>query len=221
MFLSILLWVGAFLIAAAVVLLFVRRRLALQVFIAALIMIAVAIAWPTGEERASVRRTHLDEAMPVWQFSEHHATRVAASPERVFQAIYAVTPNEILLFRTLTAIRRLGQPAPPSIMNAPENEPLLDLATRTSFRYLANDPPRELVVGTIIVPPRRVLATMNFLVTPDGRGGSLLSTETRVVADSDSVRRRFSLYWRIIRPGSDIIRRMWLRAIKKRAEVIR
>jgi len=220
MFLSVLLWAGAFFIAAAVVLIFVpRMRLfALLIAIAASLMMTVAIAWPVREERVAKPVTHLDQAMPVWQFSERHATRVAASPERVFQAIRAVTPNEILLFRTLTSIRRMGRPGPANIMNAPENEPLLQLATRTSFRYLADDPPRELLLGTILVPPHVILATMNFLVTPDGHGGSLVSTETRVFAESEYAVHRFSLYWRIIQPGSDIIRRMWLRAIKKRAE---
>jgi len=28
------------------------------------------------------------------------------------------------------------------------------------------------------------------------------------------------LYWRVIYPGSALIRRMWLRAIKKRAEAL-
>lgn len=220
MFLSFALYGGLFLIAVAPLLLIarrVRRFAGMAVLIGALFAI-LAVAWPVQEQRAAVRTTHLDDAMPVWQFSEQHATRVAATPERVFEAIRAVTPNEILFFRTLTAIRRIGRPTPPNILNAPENEPLLHLATRTSFRYLADDPPRELVVGTVIVPPRAVLATMNFLVKPDGQGGSLLSTETRVFADSVSARRNFSLYWRIIHPGSDIIRRMWLRAIKKRAE---
>jgi hypothetical protein len=59
---------------------------------------------------------------------------------------------------------------------------------------------------------------MNFLVTPDGRGGSNVSTETRVFAATEPMRRRFAVYWRIIHPGSDIIRRSWLRAIKERAE---
>ncbi len=218
MFLSILLWGGVFLLAGALVLMLVWRRLALLTLIAASLMITIAIAWPAREERVATRMTHLDEAMPVWQFSEQHATHVAASPQRVFEAIRAVTADEILLFRTLTAIRRMGRPLPEGILNAPKSEPLLQIATRTGFRYLADDPPRELVVGTIIVPPRAVLTTMNFLVTPDGKGGSLLSTETRVFADSVSAQRRFSLYWRVIHPGSDIIRRMWLRAIKRRAE---
>lgn len=56
------------------------------------------------------------------------------------------------------------------------------------------------------------------LITSDGRGGSNLSTETRVFADNAAGVRQFAVYWRMIHPGSDSIRRMWLRAIKRRAE---
>jgi hypothetical protein len=59
---------------------------------------------------------------------------------------------------------------------------------------------------------------MNFLVRPDNHGGSTISTETRIYANTPAALRQFVVYWRIIHPGSDIIRRMWLRAIKQRAE---
>jgi hypothetical protein len=65
--------------------------------------------------------------------------------------------------------------------------------------------------------PGFVLAAMNFAVAPDGPGRSIVSTETRVFANSPTARRRFAAYWRIIYPGSAIIRRMWLRAIQRRA----
>ena len=222
MLLSFAVYAGLVTIAAALLLLIRRDTRAIAGFCALLgvILIIVALAWPVRSERSNGAATHLDRAMPEWQFREQHATHVAAPPERVFASIRPVTADEIWLFRTLTAMRRLGRTSPPGVMNAPKSEPLLDIATRTSFRYLDMDPPREIVIGTIIVPPRAVLATMNFLVTPDGRGGSLLSTETRVLAANDSFARRFAIYWRIIRPGSDIIRRMWLRAIKKRAESV-
>jgi uncharacterized SAM-binding protein YcdF (DUF218 family) len=58
---------------------------------------------------------------------------------------------------------------------------------------------------------------MNFLIAPDGPDGSVVSTETRVFATSPAARRRFAAYWRVIYPGSAIIRRMWLRAIRRRA----
>jgi hypothetical protein len=52
----------------------------------------------------------------------------------------------------------------------------------------------------------------------DLRGsGILLTTETRFVATDDATRRLMSRYWRIIRPGSNLIRTEWLRAIRRRA----
>lgn len=217
--LSVVLYVGLLLIAAAIVLVISRRtrRFAGVTALIGFAMVIAAIFWPAPVHHASPSATHLDQAMPAWQFNEVHSIHVNAPPQKVFASIGPVTAGEIRFFRTLIAIRRLGRPLPPGILNAPENESLLDLATRTSFRYLANDPPRELVVATIIVRPRAVIATMNFLVTPEG-DGSRLSTETRVYANTDSARRRFAVYWRVIHPGSDIIRRSWLRAIKRRAE---
>jgi hypothetical protein len=176
--------------------------------------------------------------MPRWQIRERHIVPIAAPPEKVFAAIHAVRADDIFLFRTLIAIRRCGQTGPESIMNPPEQKPILDVATQTTFVLLAEEPPRELVIGTIVAAPPQArfaggltpelfqaelpqgvaLATMNFLVTPDDRGGSLVSTETRIYANSKAAARRFAIYWRVIHPGSDIIRRMWLRAIKQRAE---
>lgn len=103
---------------------------------------------------------------------------------------------------------------------------------------LAEDPDREVVVGTLVVAPagfrprgrptpdgfKRLSdagfakATMNFRVEPDGAGGSHVTTETRVFATDAASRRRFAAYWRVIYPGSALIRRMWLRAIRQRAE---
>jgi len=190
---------------------------------------------PASESRIADRRTRLDEFAPAWQFGEVHTRAITAPPERVFDAIRRVTADEIAFFNLLTWIRRGGRPQPPGILNAGVDKPLLDLATKTSFVWLANDPPRELVVGTVIAAPKGtrgrltpevfrrtlspgfVLATMNFVVTPDGRGGSNVLTETRVFANSPGARRLFAVYWRTIYPGSAIIRRMWLRAIERRA----
>lgn len=198
-------------------------------------LIAIGMLLPAPTSRASRPRTRLDELAPTWQFREHHARTIAAPPARVFAAIRAVRADEILLFRTLTWIRRGGRELPESILNAGDSVPILDVATRTGFTLLAEDAPRELVIGTIVVrppwvrveatpevfrrpmPPGYALAAMNFLVEPDGAGRSRVSTETRVVATSNGARRRFAMYWRLIYPGSALIRRMWLRAIARQA----
>jgi hypothetical protein len=197
-----------------------------------------ALFWPLGEKEATTHSTKLDDWMPRWQVDERHTLEVAAAPDKVFSAIRAVRADEIVLFRTLIAIRRCGQSGgPESILNAPEEKPLLDVATQTTFVLLEEEAPRELVVGTVIaaprdararrltpdlfretLPPGVVLATMNFVVQPNNSGGSTVSTETRIHANSVPSLRQFGVYWRVIHPGSDIIRRMWLRAIKQRAE---
>jgi hypothetical protein len=171
--------------------------------------------WPVSESRVASQTTHLDHAMPRWQFNEVHDIHVDADPHRVYDAVRAVRANEIALFKTLTSIRRGFRHSEESILNPTNDAPLLDVATRTTFRYLADDPPREIVVGTCIGPG--IDATMNFLIVPEGRG-CRLTTETRVFAADARGARIFAGYWRAIHPGSDIIRRMWLRAIKCRAE---
>lgn len=195
----------------------------------------VALFLPAFDERAAAKTSRLDEFVPVWQFNEVHSIRIAAPPPVVFAAIRAVRADEITLFRTLTWIRRFGQPLPPGVLNAGNREGLLDVAVKGGFVWLANDPPHEVVVGAVIVAPRGphrttvpvmfrenpgpgfVLAAMNFTIAADGQDRSLVTTETRVFASSSSVRRRFAAYWRVIYPGSAIIRRMWLRAIERRA----
>jgi hypothetical protein len=198
-------------------------------------LVGIGLSLPAPESRVGKKETRLDEFVPVWQFSERHTIRIDAPPARVFAAIKSVRANEIALFNTLTWIRRGGRGAPESILNAGDTAPVLDVATRNGFIYLADDSPREVVVGTVVVAPPGVrskltpqqfktelapgfaMAAMNFLVTPDGPNTSIVSTETRVFANSATARRRFARYWRIIYPGSALIRRMWLRAVKRRA----
>ncbi len=76
--------------------------------------------------------------------------------------------------------------------------------------------------------PGFALAAMNFrledCVTPPNAPAAstsspctLLTTETRVYATDARTRRAFTRYWRVIYPGSSLIRAMWLRAVATRA----
>jgi hypothetical protein len=211
------------------------RARALGIAAAGMLLGGIGLFLPVSESRVTRVERRLDEFAPAWQFREVHSIRVAAPPARVFEAITSVRADEILLFRTLTWIRRAGRPLPAGILNAGDRESLIDVATRSGFVRLADDAPRELVIGSVVMsppgtrgvltpevfriplPPGFALATMNFAIEADGSGGSVVSTETRVFANSPSARRRFAAYWRVIYPGSAIIRRMWLRAIVRRA----
>ena len=171
------------------------------VFVAAtgVLLATVGLSLPAPESRVTRVKTRLDEFAPVWQFSEFHTITIAAPPARVFEAIERVRADEIFLFRTLTWIRRGGQPLPESILNAGEHESLIDVATRSGFVGLAYDYPRELVIGTVVMAPPGtrepltpqifqtplpagfVLASMNFVVTQDGASGSVAIPVTKLV----------------------------------------
>lgn len=210
----------------------------------ALVMLLTGVALAQGvrlitpSSQTSTERHGIDEFTPVFQFREYHETAVAAPPERVFDAIKTVNANEIGLFRAFTWIRRFGQDGPESIMNPPDDQPILDVAVRTGFLLLQDRSPHEVVVGTVLLTPRGVsrkefstpdhfkqisqpgfaIAAMNFRVEPTGAGTSRVITETRVFGTDRQSVRVFARYWRAIFPGSAILRMTWLRAIKAKAE---
>ena len=109
---------------------------------------------------------------------------------------------------------------------------------RTGFRVIAERAPQELVIGLLgrfwtprggicddvspatfaaPVPAGHALAGWNFTVTQNADGSSRLGTETRVLCAPDA-RWKFRLYWLAVQPGSGLIRRAMLRAIRLRAE---
>jgi hypothetical protein len=218
-----------------------RRRAALVLGLG-FMLVVMGGSLPAREARVATALTQLDQFAPVYQFSEFHSIGIAAPREQVYRALKSVTADEIVLFRALTWLRRFGRPGPESILNPPQHVPVLDVASRTSFLVLAEEPNREIVLGTLVAAPRGwhpsakptpdgfkalfvtantpgfASATMNFRIEDAGPMACTLTTETRVYATDASTRRRFARYWRVIYPGSAFIRRMWLRAIARRAE---
>jgi hypothetical protein len=214
------------------------RWQALIVVFAGLVIVLIGASLPAAEVRITSPQSELDQFMPVYQFDEFHSVHIAASKETVYRSIREVTAGEIRFYSTLTWMRRFGKSSPEGILNLPENARILDMATRTSFIILADDPNQEIVLGTLVIAPPGwrptsertperfqavnqpgfALAAMNFRIEDDGPGTCTLTTETRVYATDAATRRAFARYWRVIYPGSALIRRMWLHAIAKRAE---
>jgi hypothetical protein len=212
-----------------------NRKIAALWLSAGLGVLMAGLFLPAPLERVSQRRMLLDELLPAFQFSEHHEVRVHAPRERVFEAVREVTAREIRFFRLLTWIRapRLSK-ARESILAPPADRPILEVALRSGFSLLAEQPPREIVFGTFLGrrsiralspqafatldPPAVSKVAMNFRIEEEDNGWCRLTTETRVFSTDESARRAFAPYWRIIYPGSSVIRHMWLAAVRRRAE---
>jgi hypothetical protein len=184
-----------------------RRPRAVILLLLGLVFLVASWILPAKEERIVAPRYALDEFAPVYQFNEFHSILIRAPRERVYQAIKLVTADEILFFRTLIWIRRFGRSEPESILNPPDRQPLLAVASRTSFLLLREEQNREIVVGTVVVSPpgwhpsRRptpadfkafhepgfALAAMNFFLEDANPGACTVTTETRVYATDLSV----------------------------------
>ena len=133
--------------------------------------------------------------------------------------------NEVHSVATLLRRRRL-----------PLRGPLLEGFRKSGFVTL-HEAPDELVLGGVgrfweptgglrridaaefggFAEPGFAKTAFNFEIRRSGER-TLLRTETRIATTDERSRRSFARYWRVVHPGSALIRLAWLRAIRKRAE---
>jgi hypothetical protein len=169
----------------------------------------------------------IDQVMPSYDRGEAHRRRTAASPAALWDAVHELEARDLRLMRALMGIRTLGRRA------GDGDRTVLEGFERMGFRPVAEEPKRELVVAGIgqfwkpsgglrkvtgkeqflhFREPGYAKVAFNFRIQ-DGE----LSTETRIAGTDPQARRRFGLYWTLIRPGSGLIRREWLGALDRRA----
>jgi hypothetical protein len=182
----------------------------------------------------------LDRFLPSYLHNEVHETVIAASPERILQAVEEVTPKDMPLTVILMGIRTLPARLLGRAVRARDaDRPILEVAQKGGFLLLSREP-REVVLGVVgrfwrptasdvvrFSSPEEFLAfsgegyakaAVNFSLHEEGSGRVRLRTETRILPLGKGAARRFGLYWFFVHPGSAVIRHAWLRAIRRRAE---
>lgn len=175
----------------------------------------------------------LDEFLPEYEFVERHAVSLATPPREALAAAKEATPGEMPLVRALFVLRSL-----PALVSrgrglpSEKTRPLAEQMVEFGFVPLCDDED-EVVLGFVGQPWRITGGTMPRLHSADEwlafdesgyvkavmnfhSDGARLTTETRIHATDAASRRRFARYWRVIRPGSGLIRRSWLRAAARR-----
>lgn len=179
--------------------------------------------------------TYLDSSLPHYHFREHHQLLIPGELDVAVTACRELKIREVSsLIHCLTFLRslpgKLLHQTPPSIS---DEQPFLTLLNRNGFIIL-EDKPQELVLGCIgkfwklrpeilrLQSPAqfatfgdkdfaKVAVNLLFTTTP---GGTVVSTETRIMVAEKKAHRAFAIYWVFIRLGSGLIRRLWLRAIR-------
>ncbi|MBG0828668.1 hypothetical protein HS041_12905 [Planomonospora sp. ID67723] len=175
--------------------------------------------------------TLIDRIVAEAEFSERHELAIAAPRERVWEAVTTLDLSDLKAARPLFAARDLAS----RLRNGREQRDM----PAASFLPLAADPGHELVQGLLgqwwrlgasrnptvagleefqaFAEPGYAKAAFNFLLLDGPAGRIRLVTETRVVTTSPDARRAMGRYWRVIRPGSGLIRLIMLRAVRARA----
>jgi hypothetical protein len=176
----------------------------------------------------------LDDFLPRYDVNEVHSITTHAAPASVMAAIRELTPLEVPLLVALMALRSV-----PALLRGRRlsvRGRLLDGFRRAGFAEL-HASSGELVFGGVgrfwrpdgglrRVPARDfrdfrepgwAKGAFNFEVERVG-DRTVVTTETRVATTDAASRRSFGRYWRVVGPGSALIRIAWLRAIRRRAE---
>lgn len=166
--------------------------------------------------------------MPEYDRREVHRRRIDAPADAIWAAAKELRGDEMTVMRALMGVRTLGRG------HRTGDRTVLSAFRGMGFRLIGEEPERELVVagiGRFWLPSgglREVESSEQFAAFAEPRyakvafnfrlAGETLSTETRIAATDAAARRRFGAYWLLVRPGSGLIRREWLRAIEKRAQ---
>lgn len=180
----------------------------------------------------------MDKYLPHYDFREIHTVQTNSPSRAVFQALRGLTPTDLPLVRILMAIRSV-----PSLLSggasfrSDANTPFIDQIIGSGFLFLGETKDEFLlgIIGKFWRPagglcpdiltaegfkkfedPGWAKAAWNFRVEGEGIDRRI-QTETRIVCTDGSARRKFRLYWWIVRPGSGMIRKSILNALQQRA----
>jgi hypothetical protein len=179
---------------------------------------------------------NLDDVVPNPDYRIFHARAVAARPNVVWDELQRVTMSALPLGWTLETVRllparlagRKHQPlagrsfldvTPIPILFSQRPDIVVSAGLSQAWRLLGGMTPPRLDAPTLRAwsQPGWIKAGMEFRLEPV-RDGTLLTTETRVLATDPATRRAFARYWFLIRSSSAAIRREVLRTVAHRAE---
>jgi len=214
------------------------RKLGSLVLLVGMLVFLIALQWPASVTRVSEHKNVIDDLLPEYHFYERHEVRVGATPEITASVFKRITFDEIGVYHTLMRLRALAS-GKWYQSDTTQGKPILETMTgpNSIFAVVEEDERQVVFVGAgrpwtrsnLPHPknreefenyrlPSAVRIVADLRIEDAGAGETLVVTETRVQATDEEGARVMARYWRLIYPGSGLIRRMWLHSIRDRAE---
>lgn len=212
-----------------------KRVVGALIFVGGVGLALAALLWPASTIRVAQHRSRLDDILPEYQFGERHSLRVHARPEQVMQATREATWGDLRSLVALLKIRGAVAREPYRGTGAfSQNKRIFDAFSASGSLFDNSDCEIVVFAAQNVQPARRpdipnlqqftayreqgwMKTAFDFRVEDAGNGWSTIGTETRM-AVQDGFTRGPAIYWRLILPGSGLLRREWLDGIERRAE---
>lgn len=212
-----------------------NRTIALIVLGGGLLTLTASILWPVQLTKAQTNQV-INQMLPEYASNEYHERIINASPETIKEAFRITCVGDIPVVHLLMKIRGIAEEkdmsgevskteAETGILKTPDFDWIIvdsiECITFMIINVSTKTPPPVLTTieqFNAFNEPGYNKVAVNFCFKPLGNGQTLVSTETRNFAQTPSDNRQFARYWRVIYPGSALIRRVWLDTLAKKAE---
>ncbi len=181
----------------------------------------------------------IDSFAPNPDAVEIHRIDIHASPQTVYHALWTADLGDSFVIKLLMGLRSIPEFAASGFRSKPRNRKVtLETIIESGFGLLAEKQNEEIVIGITgrfwrptgnlspfnradfdrPVPSGMARGVWNFSLVGKSNGQTTLGTETRVICGDPASRRKFRLYWLLVRPFSGLIRLLMLRKVRKSAE---
>lgn len=238
---------GAISLVYPLAFLFISTRIsAIVVVLVGLVISAVSLLFPVKIRHSRTTDQILDSLLPDFSFNEYHEVSIQASPEKIKQVLQVIGVKDIPAARLLMKIRGIADEEVDLSDRASNNSVGSDTISTPDFNFFVVAPDEwitVMILKSVIVSnnankpappeistleqfvsfnePGYVKVAVNFRFNRITDKETMLTTETRNNGITRKDNRTFGYYWRIIYPGSAIIRRVWLDTVKKKAHEMR
>lgn len=236
-------WIGAILTLTGIVslieplsfLFIFNRIIAACVLCGGVLTSITALLWPVKVYHSETNLA-IDNLQPDYSFNEYHEVTIDASIENAKLALKTTGVKDIPAVLFLMKIRGIAKEKDMSD-KVTRNEEKTDSFSTPDFNFMVASPSELLTVMILkasakTAPPEITTAeefmafnepgyvkvAINFRFIKLDNGKTLLSTETRNRPMTKKDRRIFGRYWRVVYPGSAIIRRVWLDTLAQKAK---
>jgi len=219
-----------------------NRNIALMVLCGGILIAVISLLYPVKIRHSSTQHQQIDGLIPDFAFNEFHEVSINASPEKVKQTILVTGVKDIPIARLLMKIRGIADEDVDLNDRASNNRIGSDTVSTPDFNFFVVAPDEWITVMilksviitnnenkpappeistleqfTLFNEPGYIKVAVNFRFISTDNQKTILTTETRNQGITPNDNRTFGYYWKIIYPGSAIIRRVWLDTLKKKA----